>query len=261
MMLSVRDVHFSYSPASGFTLKGVSLELEPGEIVGVIGPNGSGKSTLLRLCTGLYRANRGEIVLDGQPITAYDARAIAQRIGVVWQQVNVRFGFTVWELAALGRQPHHEWWGGLSKREKRLVKEVLVEVGLWEKRDRPVTQLSGGERQLCFLARALVQEPRLLFLDEATSNLDMGHTRTILEGVRKRVKQDGLGVLAVFHDLNVAGRFCDRLLVLRQGECAGQGCPETVLNRSFISELYGLPQASIGWDEAKRICWYEWEER
>ena len=219
-------------------LRDVSLSLDAGTWVGLIGPNGSGKTTLLR-AIGAHIPFNGQIVLDGRSVTDWSAQERARRLAYVRQAPSLTFDFTVEELVLLGRAPHRGWLQAYGTGDRSRVQEALSMVDLDGFATRSVLSLSGGELQRVFLAQALVQEADLLMLDEPTSHLDVHYQFSFMEQVQHLV-QGGRTVLAVFHDLELAARYADRLLVMQEGGLVARGAPADVLTPACIAEVFGM---------------------
>jgi iron complex transport system ATP-binding protein len=219
-------------------LSGVQFDIEPGTWVGLIGPNGSGKTTLLR-AIGAHVPFRGGIRLDGRPVEEWAPRARARRLAYVRQAQSVTFDFRVEELVLLGRAPHRGWLQAYRADDRSLVRKALAWVDLEGFADRSVLSLSGGEMQRVLLAQALVQEADLLMLDEPTSHLDVHYQFAFMDQVAGLIEA-GRTVLAVFHDLELAARYADRLLVLRQGQLVADGAPASVLTPECLAEVFGM---------------------
>lgn len=219
-------------------LRGVDLQVERGETVGLIGPNGSGKSTLVRLLCGEERPDEGRIYLAGRELSAWSPRERARQMAVLPQEGLPPVPFTVEEVVKMGRHPHmrRPW---MSREDWNVVEEILKRTGLDRDRHRPVNRLSGGERQRVAIAKAMAQEPRLMILDEPTTYLDVRYQLEVLDAVR-RWKKRGAAVLMVLHDLNLAAQYCDRLLMLKEGELVGAGKPSEVIRPDLIREVYGV---------------------
>ncbi len=232
------DVAFSYGRQP--VLRDIDLQLAPGRCYGVLGPNGSGKTTLLDLLCGLLPPAQGAIRFRGRDLGRYSGRDRARLLAMVPQDFVIRFGFTVREVVAMGRHPHLHRFASLGEADHRLVDGVMAELGIAGLGNRPVTRLSGGEKQRVAVARALVQQPRALLLDEATSNLDIYHSLAILAVIRNRVRRQGLTVVAAIHDLNLAASFCDELIFLKQGRIVCQGPTDRVLEAALIDDVYGV---------------------
>ncbi len=220
-------------------LRAVSLAVEPGEVVGLLGRNGAGKTTLLRAVTRSIASRHGEISLFGEPIGSISRRSLARRVAVVPQDLHVPFPFTVAELVLMGRAPHQPLLGFESAEDVEFTRAALARLGIEQLADRSSFELSGGERQLVLLARALVQQPRLLLLDEPTAFLDLSHRTLVLRIVRE-LAAAGCAALVVSHDLTLAARACDRLLMLHEGEIQAEGSPRDVLDAPTLARVFGL---------------------
>lgn len=220
-------------------LDGVSFTLAEGGMYGIIGPNGAGKSTLLSLLSGVEPAGGGSVNLRGEPVKAYKRKDLARWVGVLQQEGLPATAFTVREVVGMGRYPHQNWLGHEEKDAGELIESAMRTLGLTELAERRLSQLSGGERQRVALAKVMVQEPELILLDEPTTYLDIGHQVQLLDAVRDWQKQKRLTAVAVFHDLNLAAQYCDRLLVLAGGKLAADGTPAEVLTEETISRVYG----------------------
>ena len=232
------QVGFGYGDQ--FVLRDLDLQLEKGHCYGVLGPNGSGKTTLLDLLCGLLVPKTGKLELCGRSLSSWQPRQLARKVALVPQDFVVRFGFSVREVVEMGRHPHLGRFASLTEQDHELVDSVMQEMGVDTLADRPVTRLSGGEKQRVAVARALVQDPEVLLLDEATSNLDIYHSLSILGLIRRRVREQGLTVVAALHDLNLAGFFCDQLIFLKKGKLLYQGTVDEVLHPDVIHQVYGV---------------------
>jgi iron complex transport system ATP-binding protein len=221
-------------------LHDVSFNVSPGELVGLIGPNGAGKSTLLKVISGLWSGAKGDILLDGKPLARYSPRHIAQVIAHVPQITALDFPFAVKEIVLMGRNPHLSRFQLETEHDRQIVNHTMRRTHTHHLADRLIGTLSGGERQRVLIARALAQEPRLLLLDEPTANLDIQHQIGILSLVRDLIQGDSLGAVAAVHDLELAARFCDRLVLLHNGAVLANGSPEQVLNPDVIRVAYGI---------------------
>ncbi len=235
--LLVKTLHVSYGPIQA--LRGVTMSAKHGEFLGIIGPNGSGKSTLLRAIVRELRPHEGQILLDGRDIWLFDSRALARRVAVVPQNTAIAFDFTVLEVVLLGRTPHLGRLEMEGANDYQAAENALAVTDTAHLRDRPATQISGGELQRVMIAKALAQEPELLLLDEPTSHLDINHQLHIMDLVRELNDQRGLTVISVHHDLNLAAQYCDRLVVLKDGVVFSEGSPADVLTAETVEEAYG----------------------
>ncbi len=207
--------------------------------MGLIGPNGTGKSTLVKLTAGLLRPNDGSVKLFGRAPVDWRPRDLARVLALVPQGAHLPPTFTVWESALLGRTPYLGFLGVARERDRRGTHRALEWVGIAHLTDRLVGELSGGERQRVVLARALAQEPHCLLLDEPTTHLDIHHQVAILSLVRQLAAQEGIAVLTVLHDLNLAATFADRLVLLVNGQVVAQGTPAEVLRYERLAAIYG----------------------
>ena len=240
------QVGFSYGDQS--VLHDLDLQLKKGRCYGILGPNGSGKTTLLDLMCGLLPPSDGDILFRQTRLAEWHPRQLARRMALVPQDFVVRFGFTVREVVEMGRHPHLGRFASLSEQDYKIVDSVMEEMGVAEFTNRSVTQLSGGEKQRVAVARALTQTPEVLLLDEATSNLDIYHSLSILGLIQRRVRKQGLTVVAAIHDLNLAAFFCDNLFFLKDGQLICQGETNEVLRADVIREVYGV-DAQVRLDE------------
>ncbi len=230
----------------GAVLDGVSLSLEPGELAALIGPNGAGKSSLLRCITGTAPHPTGGVLIDGRPAVEFDRGALARRIAVVPGQLLVAFPIRVEELVALGRVPYEHPLLGLRAADRAAVDAALERVGIADLRGRDVRELSLGERQLAVLAMAVAQQPRLLLLDEPTVHLDLHHQVMVMELLRALAADEGVTVLAVLHDVNLASHFVPRLLLLDHGRLVADGSPAVVLTAQRVHDVYGVDARLFG---------------
>jgi iron complex transport system ATP-binding protein len=240
--LALRGIELALGGRS--VLVGADLAVAPGEVVGLLGRNGAGKTTLLRVASGLLAPDAGQVLLDGQPLRALDRRARARAVAVVPQETHFPFPFTVAEVVLMGRAPHLGWLGFEGRADRAAAREAMERLGILELADRSILELSGGERQLAVLARALAQAPRLLLLDEPTAFLDLRHRLEVLARVGE-LAAAGTGALVVSHDLGVAARCCDRLALLAGGRVLVAGRPEEVLTPAALRAAYGI-EADVG---------------
>ena len=223
-------------------LDGVDLIAGRGQLVGLVGPNGAGKSTLLRALAGVLRHQQGSVRLEGSELRSLPARDVASLLALVPQIAPYTQGFTARELVLMGRYPHLGRFEVEGRADAAVARDAMRLTGAEGFAPRTLETLSGGERQRVFLARALAQEPRILLLDEPTSNLDLLHQLTIL-GLVRRLVDSGLTAVAAIHDLNLAARYCDRLVVLGGGRVLTEGAPEEVLTPETIEAAFGVRAA------------------
>ncbi len=234
-----RDVRFQYELAASPALDGVGFRVDAGTLYAVIGPNGSGKTTLLKLLLGALRPGGGELLYAGQAVTDWSRKALAQRIGVVPQGEEMAFPLSVRELVAMGRYPHLGILGRPGAEDREAIDQALERCDVAGLADRSISTLSGGERQLALIARALAQRPGTLVLDEPTVSLDIRHEMAIFELLAELTARDAVTVVLVTHHLNLAARYAQRLLLLDRGRAAAEGPPARVLSRETIERVYG----------------------
>lgn len=220
-------------------LRGVDLALGEGEVLGLLGRNGSGKTTLVRVATRVLEPDAGEARLGGRLLASYTRRELARTLAVVPQETSVPFAFRTLEVVLMGRAPHLGLLGFESDRDIARAMQAMERVGIAHLADRPVTVLSGGERQLVVLARALAQDASILLLDEPTAFLDLRHRLAVLTLVRE-LARSGRSAIVVSHDLGLAARFCDRLALLCDGVVLASGPPGEVLVPGALRRAFGI---------------------
>lgn len=217
----------------------VSFTAEPGSFMGVVGPNGAGKTTLLKCLAGLLPPSSGQIKLGKGDLSKLSRAAIAKIVAVVPQDIQVQFDFTVEEFVMLGRLPHRRRSLREARRHREVVDRAMTMTGVEAFAQRPVPSLSGGERQRIAISRALAQEPRVLLLDEPTSHLDIRHQVDVLDLVQSMCANQGITVVGVFHDLNLASMYCDQLMMLADGAARLLGAPREVITQRNVAAIYG----------------------
>lgn len=243
MTLRLQDVRYSYAGAQAEALAGVSLSVEPGQFVAVLGPNGSGKTTLVRIALGALSPARGSAEIEGRPAHSWPRQELARLVGVVPQREDNLFPQRVRETVLLGRYPHLSMWGRERPEDHAAVQRALAACDAEQLAGRWLWTLSGGEYQRVRIARALAQEPKLLVLDEPGVSLDLKHEMGLFELVRGLVDTQGLGVLMITHDLNLAARFADSLLLLSDGRAVAAGAPAEVLTQDVVESVFAWPVA------------------
>ena len=235
MMLDVDGVEFRYRSTS--VLDDVSFSVERGEVLSILGPNGVGKTTLLKCINGILRARKGTVLVDEESLTSMPRPEVAKRVGYVAQRSDTG-RVTVFESVLLGRKPYIRW--DISKDDVRKAGEMIDRLGLAQISMKYVEEISGGEFQKVQIARALVQEPKVLLLDEPTSNLDLCNQCRIMSSVREMVRKNEISAIQTMHDLNLANRYSDRFLLLKGGRIFAAGGVE-VISPETIEEVYGIP--------------------
>ena len=225
-------------------LRNISLKISSGEVLGILGPNGSGKSTLLKILMRILIPQRGKVELFGQPHAAFSQAEISRHVAFVPQETQQAFPFTINEMVLMGRYPHHNRTWGLGwegAQDRAVAMQAMRDLDVFHLGTRLITNVSGGERQRAVIARALAQEPEILLLDEPTAFLDLHHQLEIARIIRRLNRERGLTVVLVSHDLNLASQYCDRLVLLREGEIVTMGSPEEVIARESLEPVYGCP--------------------
>jgi iron complex transport system ATP-binding protein len=246
-MLSIKNLTFHYRGGRNI-LQDVSLDIEPGHCVAVLGNNGAGKSTLLKCINRILKADSGNITLNGEELLTMPHREIARRIAFVAQSVP-KTQMSVYDTVMLGRKPYMKWT--FSDEDHAIARQMMDKLELTDMRERYVDQLSGGEQQKVMLARALTQQPQMLLLDEPTSSLDLQNQYQVLGIVQEICKATGITVLVIIHDLNLALRFCDRFLMMRNGNICEYG-DSSVVNRESIKSVYRI-DAEIAEVNGKKV--------
>jgi iron complex transport system ATP-binding protein len=237
-MIECRDLSYRYGRLQA--ISDITIKAVPGQVLGLLGPNGSGKSTLCLCLAGLLdkRGLCGDVLVEEITVASYTVRELAKQAAFVFQDNHFPFDFTVQENVLMGRSPYLEGLQPESERDMELARQAMARCDCLHLADRPVSSLSGGERQRVLLARALAQDTPNLIMDEPTNHLDLRHQKQILTGIREECRQMGKTVILVLHDLNLAGQYCDSLLLLQQGRLAATGGPDRVLTEELLGQVY-----------------------
>jgi len=236
-MISVKQISGGYYEKN--VIHDVSFHVKKGELFGIIGPNGSGKTTLLNMLGQVLVPSSGDIQLKGQSLSTYAPIELAKLIAVLPQHMMQTFSYTVRETVALGRYAHQQGiFRSLTTKDEQLIHDVMEQTGVIHYEHVPIDRLSGGERQRVFLAQALAQDPQILLLDEPTNHLDLSYQKELLDVLKKWTREKKLTVIAIFHDLNLASLYCDRLLLLDKGQKNICDLPGQVLQKSRIESVY-----------------------
>ena len=239
------QVDFAYGAKKA--VDGLSLAIPPGRFYGLVGPNGCGKSTLLDLLMGNRSPVSGKIEFAGKRLENYSRKALARHLALVPQDFTIHFAFTVLEVVLMGRHPYLPRFGAPGSEDYGIAQKAMNAIGIGDFADRYVTELSGGEKQRVVVARALAQETPVLMLDEATSNLDIGHTMEIFNVARQRVRERGETVIAVIHNLNLAAAYCDEMIFMKEGKIAASGPTKETLTPEVIRDVFGV-ESQISYD-------------
>ncbi len=238
-MIQAESLRLGYG--SHAVLDNLSFQVDRGEFVGLLGPNGSGKSTLLRALSGLLPPQAGQVRVQGQPLAAWPSRERAKLMAVVPQNTDLRFPFTSLEVVLMGRYPHRRRFAALEAEDLVRALESLRQTTTLHLKDRPVTEVSGGEGQRIVIARALAQDPEILLLDEATSSLDVRKKLEIFEILRELHETRQVTVICAMHDLNLAALYCRRLMFLKDGRVVTDGPTGTAFTPEVLKEVYETP--------------------
>lgn len=250
--------HLRYEYPSGpLAVRDISLDVAPASMTAIIGANGSGKSTLIRMLAGLLRPMAGRILLDGIAFEKWQPRLRAREIAYLPQMTQTAFPFRVIDLVLSGRAPHIPRFHLDTPADRERAMEALESTGAAHLAGRTVTALSGGERQMVILARAIAQEPRLLLLDEPSASLDLKHRAEMMRTLARLREQRGLAVVMVTHDLQLTGSVFDQIVALSCGEIVAQGRPEKVLQGPLLAEVYGEPNVRAQRIGGQTLVWVE----
>jgi iron complex transport system ATP-binding protein len=236
-ILELESIDFRYD--SEWIIHDISLRIMKKEFLGILGPNGSGKSTLLKIMTGILRPERGSVRLDGVEIKDIKRKSLARKIAMVSQDTPIVFPFSVREIVLMGRSPHIGFMKFENENDLALVDDAMRMTEILPLGNRGIHELSGGERQRVMLARALAQKPDVIFLDEPTAFQDIRHQIDFFRLVRDLRNHQGLTVITVTHDINLASDYCDRLVFLKSGRIHASGHPNDVITEKNISDVYG----------------------
>ncbi len=240
-MVNLQTRNLSCGYRDRVVLEKLSIEARAGEVLVLLGANGSGKTTLLRAMSRLLRPTHGAVLLEGRDMWTLGRRETARKVALTPQTERRDWPLTVEHAVGLGRAPHRGWLAPLTSEDKRIVEDALSSTGLCELRDRPITELSGGEWRRMVLARALAQQAQALLLDEPTAGLDLKYQVEILRLVRTMARDNSLVVIVTLHDLNYASIYADRVAVLHEQSLIALGTPKEVLTEAMISKVFGVP--------------------
>jgi iron complex transport system ATP-binding protein len=238
-MIKTDDLYFSYN--SNLILEKVSLQVLPGEFVGIIGSNGAGKSTLLKLLDRIIQPDSGKIFIFDRNLESYSRRSLAKLIGFVPQLFSTAFNFTALEIVLMGRFPYQKFFGYETRTDIEIVEKSMYLTDCYSLRNRSFLKLSAGEQKRVVLASSLAQEPKILLLDEPTTTLDLNHQVHFYKILKKLQVKEGLTILMVTHDLNFAGQFCDRIVALKNGKIIADNLVNNVFIKPVLEEIYNTP--------------------
>lgn len=237
-ILHVKDLEFSYGRVK--ILKKLNMEIQEGRFVSIIGPNGSGKTTFLKLLAGITKPAHGRVLYKGMDIETFTARQAAREFSFIFQHNHSRFPFTCLEMVMLGRHPHKSRLQGYSAKDLDFVSKVMKRTQTLDYADKMVNEISGGELQRVIIARALAQQPKVLFMDEAFSELDICAKMHCIRLLKNMIKEEGLSVISIMHDINTAYSFSDDVIALKDGRLVGNGHPHQVMTKKFIRDVFDI---------------------
>ena len=224
-----------------------------GEVTSIIGPNGAGKSTLLSMASRLTESDAGEVLIAGKPLSQWDTQELSTRLAVLRQSNNINMRFTIRELVAFGRFPHSK--GRLTDEDNRIIDDALEHLDITHIQDKFLDQLSGGQRQMAFIAMVVAQDTDYIFLDEPLNNLDIKHSVEIMQTIRRLAHKMNKAVVIVIHDINFASCYSDNIVAMRKGEVIKSGKVDEVIQQAIMEDIYNIP-FKIQEVDGSRICMY-----
>ncbi|HON81499.1 MAG TPA: ABC transporter ATP-binding protein [Methanoregulaceae archaeon] len=234
-MLQVSGLHFCYGSVP--VLRDISFGVEQGTLCGLFGPNGSGKTTLFKCCLKFLKTQKGSVRLNGKDIRTLKYEDTAKLVSYVPQEHKPPFPYLVREVVLMGRTPHLGGFFGISRRDRMIARDAIETIGITELADRPYNQLSGGQRQMVLMARAIAQETPMMFLDEPTSALDYSNQVKIWK-IMRMIADEGTTILACSHDPNHVAWFCDKVVVMNENSITAEGLPSTVITEEVLGKIY-----------------------
>jgi iron complex transport system ATP-binding protein len=251
-LLSLKNVHFSYlnfrTGKPEFNISNINLDFEKGEFVSVLGPNGTGKSTLLKIIASSLKPNSGELFFNGKTYKQITRRDLASKIAFVPQATLSVFSYSVYEIVMMGRTPYLNFYGYESDTDRKIVKEALKIVDIFHLKDKNINEISGGEAQLAYIARAIAQQPEIILLDEPNAHLDIKHQISIFNLIKELNMNYNLMVISVSHDLNLAGYYSNRIILLKNGSIFKDDSPEKILTAENIRQVFEV-DSTVGFNK------------
>jgi len=255
MQLEAKNVSCGY--AARTVISDISLTVKCGESLCILGPNGIGKTTFFKAILGFIKLQSGQILLDEEDISGWSRRNLAKKVGYVPQAHNPPFPFKVIEVVTMGRTAHLSFFSSPTKEDRKIAEKALHTLGIAHLQDRTYTQISGGERQLVLIARALAQQPAFLIMDEPTANLDFGNQIKVLNQIKKLVRDENLGIIMTTHFPNHAFYCASRVAVIERGNIFRIGTAEEVITEDYLKTVYGVDVQIISVGEkhgSLRVC-------
>jgi iron complex transport system ATP-binding protein len=254
MNLEVKSLSFRHDSKQRLILKDVSFTAPQGAVTAILGPNGSGKSTLFRCIVGLWRPFEGQVLVNGRDTGKLSFAERARLFAVVPQDHDPPFPYRVFDIVLMGRAPYVGMFSSPKKKDYEAAEEAIALVGIEHIKNEPYTRVSGGERQLTLIARALAQNSSIVILDEPTSHLDFRNQMRVLTTIRNIARDRKVTVLVTIHDPNLTMLFADFVVVLREGAAVAKGCPHQVVTEQLIQEVYGVETKIISWNGTRLVC-------
>ncbi|GLT17639.1 ferric citrate ABC transporter ATP-binding protein FecE [Vibrio zhanjiangensis] len=236
-MLETKNLSVAYGKQT--IIANLSVSIPKGKITALVGPNGCGKSTLLKTLVRINKAKSGEVLLEGKTLSSYGDKALARSLSLLPQILVNPEGITVRKLVEYGRSPYVSHWGRLAQDDKDIVEQAMRDTGVLDFADKPVDSLSGGQRQRAWIAMVVAQDTDVVMFDEPTTYLDMSHQVELMKLIQQ-MNAKGKTVVVVLHDLNQACRYCDHLVVLKQGEIVEEGSPDEVMTQTLLNDVFDL---------------------
>ncbi|MBB1271312.1 ABC transporter ATP-binding protein [Psychromonas sp. SR45-3] len=250
-MITVSGLSKKYNDK--YVVSNVDALFPLGKVTSIIGPNGAGKSTLLSMVSRLTESDAGQVMIADKPLNQWDSASLAKRLSVLRQSNNINMRFTVRELVAFGRFPYSQ--GRLTKEDNNFIDRAMINLDITHLQDRYIDQLSGGQRQMAFIAMVVAQDTDYVFLDEPLNNLDIKHSVDIMKTLKKLAKKHHKAVVIVIHDINFASCYSDNIIAMKQGELIKSGTVSEVIQEQVLSEIYEIP-FKVQEVEGKRISLY-----
>jgi len=240
-IINCSDIGFSYNGTD--VLNGINLSIHPGNMLGILGANGAGKSTLLKILCGVLKPKIGKAIFNDQELSKMDRREIAKGIAYIPQDTMFAFPFTVNEIVLMGRAPYIGRFEFEREEDKEIAKRALETVGIYNLKDRLISEVSAGERQLASIARGLVQEPQIMILDEPATYLDVKHRTEIMNILRELKENKGISIIAATHDIFSSLFYFDDIMILKNGNILAEGRTDQIINSEILSSAYGIQVA------------------
>ncbi|MFO7881379.1 MAG: ABC transporter ATP-binding protein [Kosmotogaceae bacterium] len=236
-LIQINDLSYSYTNID--VLKGITLSMKKGEVLGILGPNGSGKTTLLKIISGILKDYRGSAKINSKEVNSFAPKELAKIVSFVPQEFNPTFNFKCETIVSFGRNPYSNFFGGFTKKDFDIVDNAMIEADVVNLKNRYYFTLSGGEKQRVVIAKTFAQKGHILLLDELTTHLDPGHTQKISSIIMEKIKKENSTTIMVAHDVNEAIAFSQKLIFIKEGKIVAEGKPEDIISEKLIKIVYG----------------------